>query len=612
MKVRLSNSLWLVCLLISTTQLLGQEQLIGYSFHNAHGKRLNSRNEDTLCLPVIDQFYLGKGEVTKFPSCNRELYQSNKFYPTQFIWEHNGVTISDEFSDELVNLGAAIFDGADSLNQARIQSPNSYGPSDTLTSNAINLEPYIEADSVYLTIHLGYTGFGNLPENVDSFKLEFKDQSGIWGNHFSIVPDDIDPVEVIYIPIVDSLLYNGFQFRCSNYATLSGINDHWFIDQIVLDVNQSVLNPLADVAYSSVTQSFNGMYSAPLSIISDVFSNPDYTFEAIAFNQSGSVQNVNYQFELSENCGNTQLETGNISSYLIDPSNTQIVSDQITNSNVQTFLSSGTCSDPAINLTIIQDQVDNFNWNDTIVQTIQVSKEIQFDDGSAEAAYGVTGNGTKQAAVRFPTPLNDTLYGLKVHFAQQNVFPIAQDFSFMVWESISHNGGVDNLIGRRDFSKVQYIDSANGFATYLFNNPIVLPATDSFYLGWFQLKNETLNFGFDRNTDHSEEIFFYSSSVWRKTGFEGAVMLRPLFDGESVGTSTQNIGKQQKQILQNQSGFSVEINQEYDWKVYSIDGKLISTETSSVFKPYLTKGVYIVTAVNKISSVLYTRKIVVL
>jgi hypothetical protein len=44
-----------------------------------------------------------------------------------------------------------------------------------------------------------------------------------------------------------------------------------------------------------------------------------------------------------------------------------------------------------------------------------------------------------------------------------------------------------------------------------------------------QTTPDFLNLGFDRNNNHQGDIFYNIKGTWQKTGFEGSLMIRPLF-----------------------------------------------------------------------------------
>lgn len=78
---------------------------------------------------------------------------------------------------------------------------------------------------------------------------------------FGTTPGDATPVSpvpdfkqvFILVPysFVLKYLYNGFQFRFKNYASLTGNNDHWHIDYVRLDKNRSVTDTsISDIAFS--------------------------------------------------------------------------------------------------------------------------------------------------------------------------------------------------------------------------------------------------------------------------------------------------------------------------------------------------------------------------
>lgn len=75
--------------------------------------------------------------------------------------------------------------------------------------------------------------------------------------------------------------------------------------------------------------------------------------------------------------------------------------------------------------------------------------------------------------------------------------------------------------------KPQYTTSNNGFYEYTLPEKLLVSGT--FYVGWKQSSAQRLNIGFDKNINTQDKIFYKTSTLWSNTGFQGSLMMRPVF-----------------------------------------------------------------------------------
>ena len=85
----------------------------------------------------------------------------------------------------------------------------------------------------------------------------------------------------------------------------------------------------------------------------------------------------------------------------------------------------------------------------------------------------------------------------------------------------------DNL----DFPELyypEYNSGLNGFYNDM-NYALLIPVSDTFYIGWKQSSSTRLNIGFDKNVNRKSEIFYNLGSGFQNTIFDGSLMMRPVF-----------------------------------------------------------------------------------
>jgi hypothetical protein len=176
---------------------------------------------------------------------------------------------------------------------------------------------------------------------------------------------------------------------------------------------------------------------------------------------------------------------------------------------------------------------ERLSENDTIYHHQTFQNYYSYDDGSAEAGYGVIGNGV-EIAYRFSIldgVQSDTLRSIKIHFSP-TVNDVSTDpFFLQIWDDSL--GAPGNLIYTSDdinFPEIyypQYNSGLNGFFEYQL--PSLITVSDTFYIGWKQITSSRLNIGFDKNVNRRFDIFYNLGSGFQNTIFEGSLMMRPVF-----------------------------------------------------------------------------------
>ncbi|MFM7814878.1 MAG: T9SS type A sorting domain-containing protein, partial [Flavobacteriales bacterium] len=435
-----------------------------------------------------------------------------------------------------------------------------WGPADSLTSLPINLAGFTAEDSVHLVFHFQCGGKGNQPDadgilgaEGDSLILEFYSplQQGEWFRAWSI-EGGIDPNEFqrVIIPITDFVfLQSGFKFRFINKCTLHGAVDHWNLDYIILNSNiypsQFVYS---EVAFQNPSPSLltNKLTSMPWS---HFLTDPAYyTQDSITYYQRnlGETSNIATTVRISENGitnytssidANTQgngysifSRTRSLESYTFDSPNTDSVTFQI-------------CA--AFSPT------DIHTSNDTMCIQQHFSNYYAYDDGSAERAYGLQNAGGKMA-IRFNTPVEDTLLGYYAYFCPIQYVATDQTFIMQAWSET--NGTPSELLTAEldnfTFHQPHYYESGPDlFIYYPLQTPISIPA-GNFFVGCIQQNAISLNFGLDKNTNANGSLLFYQlqgQSTWLPSNITGSVMLRPVF--KSAMPNWTQVDEQSSELL---------------------------------------------------------------
>jgi len=522
------SSLLLLCCL-AAFRIQAQEVLYDQQENNQLGAvkpaKVKPKRGGALSLPFMDDF----SQLSKYP--NATLWADSMVY----VNSTNVDTTTCGWSNNLpVSYGVATFDGLNKYGVPydTLVTSGAHGMADSLTSQPIDLSGKTLGDSIYLSFLYQPQGIGNAPEPNDSLCLYFFDGSN-WIWEWSVPGTNIQPFKNKILLVPASCYTNAFRFRFINYATLTGFNDLWNLDYVRLNSgrnrNDTLLNDVAfQVLPSSVLkqyqsmpfEQFNGFQSAELA----------GQLGLQLKNNFNSLRNTNYNYRIDELLGGGNVLTPGNASFNFNANS--CIHLLIPNFTPATF----TGNSALIQTTgYIASQLGDINaHNDTILHRQLLSNYYAYDDGSAEKAYGLLGAGAK-FAYQFTVNVADTLRAIQIHFSHFNTDVQQKFFSIMVWSGISAGSSNETILYEEDFIHPSYVDSVNGFATYVLQNPyLVSPGT--YYIGWLQTYTDMLNIGFDLNHDASSRMFYNTNGTWQNTLFHGALLLRPL-----LGSAIPNV-----------------------------------------------------------------------
>ncbi|MDR2010320.1 MAG: T9SS type A sorting domain-containing protein [Bacteroidales bacterium] len=602
--------------------LFSQEILIncGNPFLKKYSKQyfenyphLKNTSIDTLELPFFDDF-------------------ANSFiYPDSSKWTDKYAFINSDYAIDPVSIGVATLDAIDEFGNvySHLTSMGS-GIADNLTSQPINLG-YQPQDSIYLSFYFQAGGYGNIPENRDSLVLQFKVPDTEWQSVWRAEGGErMEHFELVLIPIIEEIyLKKGFQFRFINYASVSSNyepswksnSDNWNIDWVKLDKNRSINDTLMnDVAFlynfKSILSDFEAVpwkhylnYTGD-EIITDSLS---YVYK----NSWGARQQINRRFFIIDKFTNDTIcrsdEQG-------DSENIEISQTIVYNKLVECNYTSGFSQDSASFIivgNISNDTVAsryNYRWNDTIKYHQNFYNYYAYDDGTAEAGYGIIGSAAS-IACKFTPLIEDTLKGVLIYFNKVIDEANRKNFYLTVWDD--NNGHPGNVLLEMEGIVPKYSSEINQYLYYPLDSLIYIEST--FYIGWRKTTNDVLNCGFDVNRPVRNKLFYNVTGEWVPSQFEGALMIRPVFDYEpnNLLSTEENSIIQDYEIYPNPATDILNINSEFPFEyceIYDSSGKLLlrsNYNNHSLNISNLNSGIYFV-QLKSDSKIFKTKKIMVL
>ncbi len=471
-------------------------------------------------------------------------------------WMDNQCYVSQTFGVKPPSIGVAVFDGL--RNDGKAYEPDDvnskFESADTLTSLRIDLSPYQASDSLYISFFYQPQGRGDAPEPSDSMTLQFLADSLLtdtgwvhdgWFTIWSIQGSELRKFRQFILPVHNSqrkiFTHDHFQFRFVGYSNRSGNLDNHIIDYVYLDRGRNG----ADTSFNDIAA-----YFRPRSLLQRYWAMPSKQFRNnFATEIRDSVQipiktntrllrNISYGYAVKD------LNTG-----LLIGKNPSVQADNIGDYQSKIFTQK-------LSLTVPPNLPDSFAWqlkaggitspdefpfNDSASSRMVFSNFYAYDDGTAEAGYGLINTTQGAAALRFNLNVPDTLQGVSIHFNQGEQAVQNQAFKLTIWKSLTAVGEIsdaDEILYQKTIPSAEYSNYVNAFVYFPLDTELILDG--EFYVGWTQDRSFILNVGFDQNYDEflnsgfNPNLFYNSGGKWRESRERGVPMIRPYFGPEPL------------------------------------------------------------------------------
>ena len=530
-------SLYLLIASLITGISSAQEAVTGLRTNPAisgSGERKAKNLSGILAQPVELPFFDDFSGQSVFPDVNK--------------WTDDFVYINNTYSDQQRTSGIATFDAIDNTGTL-YETASTFGfMADQLTSQPVNLN-YSSADNIWFSFFYQAGGLGDSPEKDDSLTLQFlaPDESK-WYSVWRTDGSTDQKFKPAIIRVSDPrFLKNGFQFRFINYASISanlndpsmvGNCDQWNVDYVLIDKNRNAADTIfADVAFRLPIRSILKSHEAmPWKQFSEVELQEMGSSVLIHYrNNDTIIRNVTRNFEIWDVYKNSLSYNFSAGASNIGP-----LTNVDYNANlVYTFNSNNTDS-ALFRITAVL-KTDEFDpkENDTMVYYQRFKNYFAFDDGSAEAGYGINGLGSRNAmfAYRFKSFTDDTLRAIEICFNNSYLESNKRAFDLMVWDD--DNGMPGNVLYTLEEVMVEQGQTINGFYTYRI--PDKVPVSDIFYVGWRQRSESFLNAGLDVNTPNAGRQVFWLNGDWQVSQVTGSVMIRPVVGDKLIVTSVDDV-----------------------------------------------------------------------
>jgi hypothetical protein len=568
---------------------------------------------DTLELPFIDDF------------------SDSSVEPKPGLWSDKHAYINNKYSRNPVTAGIATLDAYTSDGAHYPNAGSNPYLADYLTSRPVNLD-YPVTEDVYLSFFYQATGIGEMPENTDSLCLEFFDvENDSWNRVWSTPGgSSMSSFARVFIPVNnEKYLKKGFRFRFLNYASQSPNNDypdlysnvdHWHLDYIYLDKNRSINDTiLRDVTFTKPLRSFLKDYeSIPWSHLEAAyFTQRKPTIEVEISNLDTAIRNVTKSLEIIDLTNNFRYRT--------TPTANDVLPGEIFSFNYEyDFPFDFGAGDSAQYLirTILRTDAFDYKPNDTL-EYVQILKNYYaYDDGSAEAGYGLRGQGTQNAsvAVRFNAFTPDSLRAVDMYF-NQVIDSINRNYYFYldVWDD--NNGKPGNLIYSQIGERPEYSEELNQHQRYELDSTIFVNGI--FYVGWTKTVDRISNIGMDLNRNNSVNNYFTTGTGWQQSSIPGSIMIRPVLSKTPLLQKSENDVDYQAspKVFPNPASSWIELeipDAGYEWmdlKIYDLSGRIVLNENiksgERINVSELKEGFYLLRLTTNQGSKVFSEKILI-
>ncbi len=519
---------------------------------------------DTFNLPFIDDF------------------SKTMVVPDHQKWTDRRVFINRDFPVNPPTIGVATFDGLDELgNPYNISSPNNYGISDFLSSQALDLSGNSASDSLYFSFFYQPQGLGEMPDPADSLVLQFLDTGGNWIRQWSTPGLTNRPFQQVLISVSNPIFFHGgFRFRFFNYSSLTGNLDHWHLDYVYLNIGRTQNDSLlSDVAHASNPVQFLKRYREMPWDQFLVLGNAQLVdSHSVVARNLGPARNTQYRYELFDLENNTSLFGTQALNF-----NFNSLTDNVFSYPMFTLPST-----PATKATfevryLLTANPDISRSNDTLRHIQKFRNYYAYDDGTAEYGYGLN-LPTANLAMKFVLSKPDSIRAVQMFFTQIAQSAFNELFALRIWSSLTEPGTSNptNLIYEKTFLRPTSQDSINFFQTIFLDSAIAV--SDTFYVGWAQGSSNLLNIGLDRNTPANRNLFFNVTGSWQRSNIQGAVMIRPLMQGPLFPVSTPALTREIKfSMYPNPTNGMVRLvldtNEDFNYQILDLQGRVVAQET---------------------------------
>ncbi|MEM6264710.1 MAG: hypothetical protein AAGI38_19515 [Bacteroidota bacterium] len=520
----------LICVLGAGSPLLtfAQEVLVSPEALRSGGVRYEwpqpasrSTLKDTLTIsssqPFFDDFSSGKQpDSTKW---DLETGNLTFRYPT----------LTRQMAIEPPSLGVATFEGSTAAGiPYRFDFSN--GPADRLESHYIDLSAFGPGDNVLLTFFLQPQGLNVRPMQDDFFRVYANpvQDDGTLTQIYEQQGSTLTPFKQISIPITNpDFFHTRFYLAFESEGDLNGLLNAWHLDYVTLGVNRSARDTVyKDVSVLYPTKPAFAPFTA-LTYQEYRTSTYNQIFDMVVSDLSNDFNSVQFRTSVLDPVGGNPL-MGSGYNLLLSPNFPQRRHNTVgplRYSDTQSLNSPPAACFQLIHQVALTN--DARPENDILTEHVRLDSIIAYDDGEADAIYGLTI--ARGFGMQFELQEPDSIMAVWISFAplidyRQGQSLEGKPFRINIWDE-PHP---DSLLYQQ-LSGVQivYGDSTDHFQRYPLSRPISV--SETFWVGVSQFDNVPIGVGYDLTNNNNSLVYWDSLGRWINSNLNGTLMIRPEF-----------------------------------------------------------------------------------
>lgn len=520
--------LWIILICLTAPFCFGQFQevpLTGFYTTTPEWPSVRQARITALKLPFFDDFSTARNQQ-----------------PDPALWQvGRNVYVNNTLTVNHPSVNVATFDGVQASGRPYdLTNPNADGPTDTLTSQPIDLTGLSAADagSLYLSFYWQQRGLGELPDVGDSLTLEFLTSQGRWRRVWNAVggtPNSNFTQEVLAVSD-PAYLHAAFQFRFRSYGRRSGRFDAWHLDYVYLNKGRSASDRFVrDVTTRMPVSPYLKRYTAmPLrQYLANPAAETADTVRTDIVNLFNNFNNIRYRLRVRDEVSGQVIQDsppgaaesiGSLRSRIVSARPSPLpTSFSGRRAVLRTTFDVLTTDDQNPSIPTV-----DLRRNDTLSVVTVLDNYFAYDDGTAESGLQINQR-QGRAALRFIASQPDVLAGVQLCLVPFLTDLTGRNFVVSVWDN--QNGRPGRALYQKAF-QVRYPTTRNGFVDFKFDYGVAVK--DTFYVGWTQLGEDGfLALGYDRNSPFGRQVFVNLSTVWDAANLPGVPMLRPLTGGDA-------------------------------------------------------------------------------
>ena len=492
-------------------------------------------------------------------------------------WEPSPVRRTMTLAYQPPTVGCATLDGLNASGDPYALTPvDPAGYADTLTSRRLLLgEGYTSGDSVALSFWYQSGGIANGADaGEDSLVVEFRTSVAegdpwrwVWSTE-GIDDDTLFHPEVIHIDAPE-FFHNDFQFRFRSYGSLEGNVDTWHLDYVRVDEDAMTTAPeFEEVAFVTPPTSFliypwTAMPWPHFEVAPSVYTATSVpTLHRSFGSTSNSQEDIGLKVQRVDVLGNVNSYAPAAGAVVNNSVQGLFGTDYVDDLQIFTDLFNPALSDSfaVFHVSLWEDEVGAANLttqigvpdNDSLVHVQTFRDYYAYDDGTAEKAYALEGQGG-ELVVRFDIQQPDTLDGVWMHFTPFFDDAVGETFTLKIRGEDPDFPGQPGEALQAQFEVQEpdyFTGEHDGFVYYAFNAPIAVDGP--VFVGFVQQGEERIHVGLDKNTDTNADHLWYKfpTSPWQQSAIQGSLMIRPVLRaGKELVTDVSELGLERPRAI---------------------------------------------------------------